>query len=604
MIKRLFLLLIFLVGFAFFTSQAHAESNFAASYKVNYTVNINGTTHAVFTISLKNKTDKYFASSYTLKVGFPTISNVKASDPNGGISPNIKRMEDGQEISLTFNKDALGKNASIPFTISFDTPDIATQNGSIWEVNIPGLANQNDFEDFEVSVGVPSSFGQPLFVKPDTGSKSLTFSKNQLGKSGISIAFGTKQTYAFSLNYHIRNNHLFPLKTEIALPPNTSYQHVSISDISPKPLSVREDQDGNWLAAYSLTPSQIMTVTVKGDTFQSLLPEQESLSEAEKTLYTKPVQYWQASDSHLQQLAKSLKTPYAIYQYVVKTLHYDFSRVSDSQERLGAVAVLNKPNSAVCLEFTDLFIALSRAAGIPAREIDGYAFTQNSKERPVALAKEILHAWPEYYDNDSQSWIMVDPTWQNTTGGIDYFHTFDLDHVAFVIKGIDSTTPIPAGGYKLSGQEAVKDITMTFEPDAVESVPQVSALISMSNTLSSGFPVSGNLVLENTGQTLFPPQEVIVKGSLPGEKTSLTTQPLPPFGKITLPFSLSKTSFLTRMPDTITIQVAGKTITKTVSISPFSFQYIGLIGGIFIAILCIIIFIIAAKPWRLFISRR
>ncbi len=604
MIKRLLLFLIFFIGFATFVPQTHAESNFSTSYKVDYTVNINGTTHAVFTISLKNKTDKYFASSYTLKVGFPTISNVKASDPNGGISPNIKRMEDGQQISLTFNKDALGKNATIPFTISFDTPDIASQNGSIWEVNIPGLANQNDFEDFGVSVTVPSSFGSPLFIKPDTGSKSLTFSKEQLGRSGISIAFGTKQTYAFSLNYHIRNNHLFPLKTEIALPPNTSYQHVSLSSISPKPLAVREDSDGNWLASYLLTPSQTMTVNVKGNTFQSLSPEQDSLSQAEKTLYTKPLQYWQSNDSHILQLAKDLKTPYAIYQYVVKTLHYDFSRVSDSQERLGAVAVLNKPNSAVCLEFTDLFIAIARAAGIPAREIDGYAFTQNSKERPVFLSKEILHAWPEYYDSSSQSWVMVDPTWQSTTGGIDYFHTFDLDHVAFVIKGVASTMPIPAGGYKVSGQDAVKDISMTFDTDTAESAPQVSALISMSNTLSSGFPVNGNLVLENTGQTLFPPQEVIVKGSLPGEKISLTTQPLPPFGKITVPFSLSKTSFLTRRPDTITIQVAGKTISKTITISPFSFQYIGLIGGIFVAILCIIIFIIAAKPWRLFISQR
>jgi len=51
---------------------------------------------------------------------------------------------------------------------------------------------------------------------------------------------------------------------------------------------------------------------------------------------------------------------------------------------------------------------------------------------------------------------MVDPTWGNTTGGVDYFNTFDFDHLAFVVKGISSTYPVPAGGYKLTGDENKK----------------------------------------------------------------------------------------------------------------------------------------------------
>jgi transglutaminase-like putative cysteine protease len=52
----------------------------------------------------------------------------------------------------------------------------------------------------------------------------------------------------------------------------------------------------------------------------------------------------------------------------------------------------------VCLEFTDLFIAIARAAGIPAREIDGFGYTQNAINRPISIDEDILHAWPEYYD--------------------------------------------------------------------------------------------------------------------------------------------------------------------------------------------------------------
>ena len=113
---------------------------------------------------------------------------------------------------------------------------------------------------------------------------------------------------------------------------------------------------------------------------------------------------------------------------------------------MGALSALNNPTSAVCLEFTDLFVALSRAAGIPAREIDGYAYTNNAHDRPLSLTEDVLHAWPEYYDFDKKAWIMVDPTWGNTTGGIDYFNALDFDHIAFVIKGENSGYPIPAGG--------------------------------------------------------------------------------------------------------------------------------------------------------------
>jgi len=83
------------------------------------------------------------------------------------------------------------------------------------------------------------------------------------------------------------------------------------------------------------------------------------------------------------------------------------------------------------MEFTDTFITLVRALGIPAREINGYAYAQNDRLRPLGLEQDVLHSWPEYYDFASQTWQQVDPTWGNTTGGLDYFHKFDLDHFTF-----------------------------------------------------------------------------------------------------------------------------------------------------------------------------
>ena len=57
------------------------------------------------------------------------------------------------------------------------------------------------------------------------------------------------------------------------------------------------------------------------------------------------------------------------------------------------------------MEFTDLFVAIARAAGIPARESVGYAYTTNSRLRPLSLVTDVLHAWPEYYDADKKIWV-------------------------------------------------------------------------------------------------------------------------------------------------------------------------------------------------------
>ncbi len=602
--KKLFAFLIILICYLRYPLTTHADNNFQTGYNVTYTVNPDGITHANFDIHMQNLNDKYFASSYTLKVSFDNITHIRASDSYGSIIPDVKQTSDGEEITVTFNDHVTGKGNILPFTLSFDTTDIAVHNGAIWEVNIPGLLNQNDFSEFTVHVIVPSTFGEPSYIKPSSGGNNLVFTKEQLGTSGISLAFGQHQAYNFSLTYHLENNQLFPVTETIALPPDTSYQHVEIDSLSPRPSAVVLDQDGNWLATYVINQGQKITPVAKGTVFLFLNPTTNSLTADEQLLYTRAQKNWEANDSHISSLAHELKTPFAIYQFVVKTLHYDFSRVSVAQQRLGAAKVLQNPQSAVCLEFTDLFIALARSAGIPAREVDGFAYTKNTRQRPLSLVQDILHAWPEYYDFTRKSWIMVDPTWENTTGGVDYFHTFDFDHVAFVVKGENSDYPVPAGGYKLPGEENDKDVSVTFAQNTIESVPQITAGIHISNSIFSGFPIDGLLLLTNTGVSLFPSQTAVISSSVGTVKqTHITVPEIPPFGSVSIPFSFGRTSLLTNTKDTITIQFAGKTVTKVVLISPFSLQFFLITGGSIFGLLCITIFITTTKPWRLFIFR-
>lgn len=587
-------------------------SNFTTDYDVTYKVLTNSNTNVRINVTLTNTSDVYYASSYKIAAGFEDIENIGAFDSDGPITPKVNKDERGQTIDLTFNKRVVGLGNKLIFTLSFDTKDIAQKVGKIWEVNIPGIAKQADFSSFNVHVIVPESFGNPSFIKPQKTQASLlrqdntySFTKDELGSSGISIAFGDEQIYNFALTYHLYNNHLFPIKTEIALPLSTNYQEVAIDSINPKPINVVIDKDGNWLASYNLSPSEKTTVLVKGKVKIKLIPKKEILSQEELDNYLKQRPYWQTSNDKIKKLAQNLTTPHAVYEYVVKQLKYDFSRVSQNKPRLGALGVLDSPSSAVCLEFTDLFIALSRAAGIPAREIDGFAYTQNSKERPLSLVKDVLHAWPEYYDKEKMSWIMVDPTWENTTGGIDYFNVLDFDHFAFVIKGENSDYPVPAGGYKIQADKNSKDVEVSFSDNFDNANPVFQIAQALPNDTISGLPTKGTLVIKNVGRVMSSDYQMVIETKfLKPAYQKITIGKIPPFGSIALPIYFEKMPFLTNKEDLIKITIAGSAFYHKINISPFFFNFWFLLGGGIIVTSIIILSIFITKLRNISFSRQ
>ena len=606
--KTLIIFLFFIYFFYFSLSNVFAQSNFKTDYSVTYNVLENALTHVTFDTTFTNQTSQYYASSYGIQVGFKNIENVQARDLDGKIVPTVTKNSDGNNIEITFNKKVVGQGLQLPFTISFDTADIAQKSGKIWDINIPGLAKQIEYNSFNVKVIVPKFLKNPSYIKPDIGrhdGTNLNFTKEDLGESGISISFGSEEIYNFDLLYHLKNPNLFPIKTEIALPPSTNYQDVQIQDIDPKPQNVSEDSDGNWLAQYILTPSKKIDIRVKGKAKILIRPQQPEMSEQKLKEYLKEQPFWQTTKKEIKDLALKLKTPYAIYQYVVNTLTYDFDRVQKNQPRVGAFGVLKNPTSAICMEFTDLFIALARAAGIPAREVNGFAYTQNEKERPLSLVKDILHAWPEYYDKDLETWVMVDPTWSNTTGGVDYFYTLDFDHFAFVIKGANSNYPIPAGGYKISEDPKTKDINIEFGDNFDVPIQTLSLNENFSKNYFSGVNVTGNILIKNSGNVISDSQAVTVNTDfLEPSQQKIYFGKIPPFGSISIPVSFKRPSFLTNKTDTIKIAINENYIVKEIRISPFILNKWTIGGGILFVVSSIGLSIIIYKTGNLSFLRR
>jgi len=271
LVKKICCLFLTLILFFIFSSKnVFADSNFSTDYNVTYTIDQNASTHVNIDANLTNLTTNYYASSYSVEVGFKDVRNVTVHDSSGTVTPKINHTDKGTSIKLDFNKRNVGYTVKQNFNISFDTTEVAQNFNHVWDVNIPGVANQTDFSSFNVSVIYPSFLGSPSYIKPAPSSlniqngNQLSFTKQDLGGSGISISFGNFQIYNFNLTYHLKNKNYFPVSTEIALPPATNYQDVQIDNIDQKPTNVRLDKDGNWLAGYTLTPYKKLDVKVSG----------------------------------------------------------------------------------------------------------------------------------------------------------------------------------------------------------------------------------------------------------------------------------------------------------------------------------------------------
>jgi len=605
--KKIFLLFFFTFFLINFTQKIYAENkNFEISVHTDIEVTDDGNAIIAQTIKIVNKKEFIFTPTYTAFLGYKNISNIQISSSSGSLQ--YKAFDDdekGKKLEILFPKKIVGLDTDNTFTISYQTRDLAKKIGNIWEVNILGISSPEDFSSYQVSLSIPKNFGKLSLSKPykfiyDT-SQNFVFTKNEIGKSGIYLIFGNEQYYKLRLTYNVTNANFFTDSAEIALPPNTAYQEVLITNITPRPLSVYKDSDGNWLAQYKLSSSQklkiIADILVKTHS-QPQYSEQIDTSEVNLS----EMKYWEVNNPKIQNEAKNLKTAQEVYDFVVQKLTYNYNKISSNNIRLGAAQVLTKSDFAVCLEFTDLFVALARAAGIQARAVEGYAYTENAKLRPVSLAKDVLHVWPEYYDNQSKTWIMIDPTWGNTTKGMDYFNTLDFDHIAFVINGKSSEYPIPAGGYKFDANS--KDIVVSFA-SASEFVKKSKVEVSgeFKNSHLAGLPLTGYIIIKNLGNNSLQDKNVFFSSNLSSQKYSFHIDSLPPFGEQKIYVDLGKTKFLTNDTATVTITFDKEIVKKHIFIRAFPDKIQLLtIGGIFFA--TTIISFITIKAWGVYFQRR
>jgi hypothetical protein len=595
MFRKLTVFFVFLFFFFFKFGIANSQEEFSVDSFVTYEVLQSGKTVVTHDITLENNFSTLYATSYSL-----TLENIQAlgvsarSEGNDQLSVDSQIGDEKTVIKVSFNDAVVGKGNTRHFFVTYENSEFAVRTGEVWEVSVPKLSDNENFRNYEVTLKVPDSLGFEAYVSPKPsehtgvdGYKIYRFTKEALLKTGVTAGFGEFQVFSYTLNYHLENPLPKTAQTEIALPPDTAFQKVYIKSLSPQPKNIIIDPDGNWLAIYQLSARERVDVVATGlvQIFSSErpfpMPTQETL---DKNL--KATEHWQVDDIEIKALAGKLQTPRAIYDYVSSTLNYDYDRVKPNIERLGAKGALLSPSSAICMEFTDLFIAIARAAGIPAREINGYAYTENPEIQPLSLVADVLHSWPEYWDEERKAWIPIDPTWASTTGGVNFFDKLDLRHFSFVIHGEDSSKPYPPGSYKL-GSNPQKDVFVSFGKlsDEPQNYPDISASFNESLPFLNS---SLKLKVKNTGPTAFYALSPYVYF----DKTEFYRdfiEVMPPFSEyetsVPIPYSLLGAN----TPNEIIVEVDGSRVTIPTNKNRVIIQSLVAIFILFIVILLIIL---------------
>ena len=463
--RKVFIFL-FLLFFIFFTIHKPA---FARDYIIDYQVEYRPvkkegqiTTKVNFNIKITHLRSDIYVNKF--KLFFPEsflIHEVEGYDDKGRIDVTLEKKNFNNELTINLTNPNTGKNSVNNIYISFFQEKVFKEIGNIIEGYIPTI-NDKEINSYQAVIFLPKALGKKLSLsKPiptliKQNNDEIVISWDNVKEKTIYTIFAEEQYYDVRLVYQLKNNQVYPGYQLVAFLPETSYQKVYIDKIQPQPEMMFLDDDNNLMGKYLLLPQQSKEIIFEGKLIITNNGNFEKINYDRKHIVNKKKYFLsQTDDWQIKNIpAVDLSKPELIYQFIIEKLEYNYNKVGKINKRSSPDEILANGANSICLDYTDLYVSLARENGINSRAIIGYGYSQEERLRPILLRGDILHSWPEYFDDEKQIWRPVDPTWGDTSG-IDYFSSLDFNHIAFVILGKNSDKPLPAGMYKLDQQQKI-----------------------------------------------------------------------------------------------------------------------------------------------------
>ncbi|RME80502.1 MAG: hypothetical protein D6775_15970 [Caldilineae bacterium] len=225
------------------------------------------------------------------------------------------------------------------------------------------------------------------------------------------------------------------------------YQEVLSTDISPRQYTLVTDEYGNQYAEFDLAdiePHSRIPIRLAYTVRVHAIRPDLSVCEGElPDMFNQPELHVESNNPQIVALSEQLREGKpsvcaqvrAFYDYVGDNLVYTYNG-----QNWGAQAALGEMG-ADCTEFSSLMMALSRAAGIPARYLEGLSYTPAGEE---SLART-EHSWLEVY-LPGVGWTPMDPTLgRSSMTREDYFAQMPPTHI-IITRGRNPST-LRGGNY-------------------------------------------------------------------------------------------------------------------------------------------------------------
>lgn len=398
-----------------------------------------------------------------------TLDSIVVKDDRGNrLDFEIEQNDTNNYIVKVPHPRNIGYNQSSEIFLTYNSYGLIIKTGAVSDLYIPGFPSDYSFqtndvnEDIFTSLKIPNNLQEINFTSPELpvrdidGYRVIDIPKESLVGNSAWIQLGKSQFFKFEIKQIVPKTNNFPfvintfsmpLPRDIESGPIT--QKVYYSKITPEPYSIELDQDGNLIANFKASAANELEIEIHGYGMLSQSSDFDitnagSLADISSDFdrYLESAEYWEVNDPSIREAAFSITDSEDIYtivqetyNFVVNRIDYSFVKKYGLNERKGALATLNG-GAAVCMEYSDLFITLLRARGIPARAAFGFGY--GAADYESRSENRINHQWAEVYYPAQDTWINVDTTWgyfgNNLIGG-------DLNHFYSHVASVDPETP-------------------------------------------------------------------------------------------------------------------------------------------------------------------
>jgi hypothetical protein len=422
-------------------------------------------------------------------------------------------LENQIVLKIPYGTDLL-PNEQRKFTLNYEHPGLIFKNGAVRDGYIHAFSPSFQFESpttvftFNTTL-VHSKYMPPVnFVVPEPdsvreeGNKIFyKFSQQSLIDQFVWIQFGVEQNYQFKISQKIGSTDSNPTgfinRYEMILPRDilgpVVNQKVYFESITPEPIGIYSDDLGNIIGVFEFNSHEEFEVVINGFAVVSidnainlgeLVGDIQDIPESTLRKNTTPSTYWEVDAPDIRKQAEKIapteKNVFAItdemYKFVVDTIDYSTVKRFGLNERQGALATLNG-GAAVCMEYSDLFLTLMRARGIPTRAIFGYGYDPR-----VDSAEQEPHQWVQVYMPGVDSWVDVDVTWGESG---DKLIGGDLNHFYTHVATVDPNTPPAFSRFGYSSRGEL--FPPVFEIQTIEAIPTDLRLLSTPDGLLGRF---------------------------------------------------------------------------------------------------------------------